>query len=613
MLRDSLEYPDLSMVKTLILLLCCLSLSACWQQSKQPPSGAVSAQQVEALPYPEMGGYGGERVMGNASLPNSFNPYLASDAASLNVIYQMFEGLTAYDALKHRVVPALAERWESNADKTVWTFHLRPDHKWSDGEPLSAADVVFTYRLMQNPQIPNNYRDFWSYLEEPPKVEALDAQTVRFTLAKPFAPLLFNLMAPILPRHILAESMTLETGKGPEFLRRWGIFEDPAQIVVNGPWRLKNYDAGERVVLERNPHYYLRDKQGRRLPYLERLLILDMPSVQAALLRFRRGELDTYLMQASDYELLGAEQQKKDFTIYNLGPTPSSLFLSFNMSTARRANGEPVVAQHKQRWFRDLAFRRAISHLIDKQGLINSVYQGRAVSQYSHINQHNPFFHTKLQDYEYNPELARKILADAGYHWRKDGQLLDAQDVPVSFELTTNVSSPERDASCALLRQSWKKVGIEVHYRPTHFSLLVQRMHESYDWDMMLMGMASNSLEPHFSASRWRLNGRMHIFNKGHADSWAGQATSFEPWEQHMQELYTQAAGEMDFEKRRQLYWRAQELEREQLPFIYTVSEINLVAVSNRFGNVRPSIYGGSGLHQVNWNSAWHFERPALH
>jgi len=592
-----------------------LFLSACWSQEKTSESlNVISSHEVEALTYPESGRYGGERMMGNPSLPNSFNPYLATDAASLAVIYQMFVGLTAYDAMKQEVVPALAERWESNADKTLWTFYLRPDLLWSDGSALTADDVAFTYQqVINNQEIPNNYKDFWAYQGRFPKINILDERTIVFELEQPFAPFLYNLMAPIVPKHVFQNTVTSGSANQPLFFKLWGLDVHPDKLITNGPWKLGAYIPGERVVLERNPHYYGRDVSGQPLPYLERMVLLDVQNAQAALLRFRRKELDSYLMNPVDYELLGPEQQKGDFSIYNLGPSPSSLFVAFNMSTARRQDGTPVVDPVKSRWFRDLHFRQALSHLIDKSGLIDSVYRGRAVPQFSHLNQHNPFFNAHLQDYEYNPKKARQILSDAGYTWDANNKLHDKEGALVRFELTTNVSNSERDATCAHLRRSWAEVGIDVTYRPTHFSLLVGRLHDTYDWDAMLIGFASNSLEPHFSSSRWKLDGRMHVFNKGHAKNWKGQATEFFDWEQEMENIYQKAALETDFVQRQKLYWRAQEIEREYLPFLYTVSEMNLLAVRNNLGNIRPSVYGGSGLHQINWNSALHYLKADVH
>lgn len=562
--------------------------------------------------YPEPGAFGGERQMGNTALPNSFNPYLASDAASLSVIYQMFTGLTAYDALQQKLVPALAERWEHNAEGTRYVFTLRPDLHWSDGHPLTAQDVVFTYnQVINNPLIPNNYRDFWAYQQRFPRVEALNDLQVSFTLDKPFAPLLFNVMAPILPAHLLAQDVVPdEQGKLP-FFYRWNLDVKPEKLVVNGPWRLQYYRPGERVVLEKNPHFYLKNAEGRRLPYLDRLVLMDVQSHQAALLRFRQGELDTYIMNPADYDLLAEEQEERQFTIYNLGPSPSSLFVMLNQSLAKDEQGKPLVDPVKSKWFRDLNFRKALAWSMDKSGMIDSIYKGRATPQYVHLNQHNPFFHTGLTDYPYDVEAARQLLRQSGFYWNEKQELFDAEGHRVRFELTTNSANIERDATCSLLRRQWRKLGIEVDYKPVTFSVLVQKMHDSHRWEAMMVGLASNSLEPHFSSSRWRLDGRMHLFNMGNTKRFGTRATQYAGWERQMESLYQEASETLDPERRKDLYWRAQELEYANLPYLYTVSETSLVAVSDRLGNIRPSIYGGSGLHQVNWNSPYHYLRSA--
>ncbi|MBF2052600.1 MAG: ABC transporter substrate-binding protein [Candidatus Sericytochromatia bacterium] len=592
-------------------LLVCFVVTACPAEVSETAQTAPATAAGISAPtsaYPEIGQPGGERVMGMAALPATFNPYVASDAASMTLSQQLFVGLTAYDAVQKKLVPALAERWEHNPEQTVWTFVLCEGLKWSDGQPLTADDVAFTYQqVIDNPLLPNNYRDFWAYLPTFPQVKALDARTVQFVLPRPFSPLLYNLMAPIVPRHIFADSLQPDSDGRLPFAQRWNLNTPPETVVSSGPWRLVRYVPGQRVVLARNPHYYERDAQGQQLPYLERLQILEVQNAQTALLRFRQGELDTYLMSPGDYELLGPEQQQGHFTIHNLGPAPSSLFVMFNQSTARRADGTPLVDPVKSRWFRDPAFRKALSHLIDKQGLIDSVYKGRAVSQYSHLNSHNPFYHTGLSDYTYDPARSRAILAAAGYRWDAENRLLDAQGQRVRFELTTNAANAERDATCALLRQAWSEIGMEVTYRPQAFQVLVGEIHERFSWEVMLLGLASNSLEPHFSSSRWRLDGRMHLFNMGHASYWQGQPTTYTDWEQELEQMYREAAHETDPLQRQAHYWRAQEIERDALPFLYTVSEMNLVAVRNHLGNIRPSVYGGNGLQQVNWNSAWHF------
>ncbi|PIQ27777.1 hypothetical protein COW36_07655 [bacterium (Candidatus Blackallbacteria) CG17_big_fil_post_rev_8_21_14_2_50_48_46] len=570
------------------------------------PQPSASASPVFV---PEIGSPGGIRVVGNTALPNTFNPYLASESSSLAVIYRMFSGLTRLNAATRQIEPDLAESWQESPDHREYTFRLRPGLKWSDGMPLTAADVLFTYeQVINNPGIPNNYRDFWSYQGAFPQLEQLDSLTVRIRLKQPFAPALYNLAAPLVPRHIFQAAVKPDSQGQVVFNHMWGLTSKPTEIVVNGPWQLARYLPGQRVELRPNPHYYEHDAKGQPLPYLKQLVFLDVQDSNTALLKFREGETDTYDLRPEDYELLNPEQAQGKFTIHNLGASPSSLFVMLNQSTALKADGKPLVDPVKSAWFRNLKFRQALSHTLDKQGLIDSVYKGRAAVQTTHLNSHNPYFNPNIPDYGYDPGKARQLLKEAGFKWSDQGVLFDAQGHRVEFELSTNISSPQRDATCALLRREWQKLGIKVNYRPRLLNALINQIHQTLDWEVILMGFAGSSFEPHFSSSRWKRDGRMHLFNLGHPAHWKGQRpTQYEPWEAEMEKLYTEAAVLMAPEERKKLYWKAQELEREHLPFLYTVSELSLLAVRNHLGNIYPTIFGGSGLNQINWNSQYHF------
>ncbi|MEZ0374819.1 MAG: ABC transporter substrate-binding protein, partial [Candidatus Sericytochromatia bacterium] len=572
-------------------------------ESDTPPSPAKQLYQLKAF---EIGRPGGSRTIAVASLPNSFNPYLGSEQSSLAVLTQLFVGLVRIDALHGKMEPALAESLNPNADKTVWTIRLRPNLKWSDGKPLTAEDVVFTYKaIIDNPNIPNNYRDFWAYQGQFPKVSALDARTVRFTLTQPFAPFENNLVAPILPRHVFAAAVRPDAQNNVRFNQMWGLDAKLGEIVSNGPWKLVNYVPGARVELVPNPHYFERDTKGQRLPYLDKLIFLEAADANVALIKFQRGETDAYALRPEDYDLLAPRQKSEGFTIHNLGPSPSQLFVSFNQSTARRADGKPLVDPLRSAWFRNRAFRQALALSIDKQALIQSVYQGRATSQFSHLSPRNPFFATRLTDYGHDPAQARRLLERAGFHQNDAGQLRDPTGHAVGFELSTNTGSPQRDAICAQLRRAWGALGIRVDYRPRPFNLISRQLHESHDWEALVLGLAGSAIEPHFSSSRWMRSGRMHLFNMGSGPEWQGKATDFAPWEKQMEALYAQAAVTPAADARRVLYTHAQLLERAELPFIYLVSELSLLAVRDSLGNARPSIYGGSGLLQLNWNSQY--------
>ncbi len=591
-------------LSALLISLNLLTLSAC-----QPQEQATVHQGQPAADAPlEIGQPGGSRVISVNALPNSFNPYLGSEQSSLVVNNQLFLGLLRIDAQNGKMEPSLAASITPDASKKVWTVKLHPNLKWSDGQPLSADDVIFTYtRIIDNPGIVNNYRDFWAYQGKFPKLTKKDAQTVVFTLNQPFAPFEHNLAAPILPQHVFAKAVTPAADGRVAFNQMWGLNADVKKIVTSGPWQLAKHEPGARLTLVPNPHYHQRDAKGQKLPYLNELIFSEAAESDVALMRFRRGDTDAYLLRPEDYEILEPLAKAEDFTIYNLGPTPSQLFVSLNQSTARRADGTPLVDPVKSSWFRNPAFREALSHAIDKNAMIHSIYKGRASSQFSHLSRYNPYYDNSLKDYGYNPQKAHKLLYDAGFRQSANGELYDDKRNRVSFDLTTNTGNTQRDAICALLARDWGKLGIKINYRPQPFNLVSRQIHEAYDWDALVFGLGGSPIEPHFSSSRWKQDGRMHLFNMGSGSSWKGKPTQHEPWEAEMEKLYADAAVSTDEAARKALYIKAQQLEHQQLPFLYLVSELNLVAVRNTLGNARPSIYGGSGPQQINWNAQYHY------
>ena len=225
----------------LFLFAAILSAASCTQKKDEKP-----AVLNEGEPK-----YGGSLVEGATSDPKSFNPVVAKETSTTAVTGYIFEGLTQMNPFTTEIEPNLAKSWEFSKDGKVWTFYLRDDVKWSDGKPLTADDVVFTYNeLYYNKAIPASARDILTIEGKNIKVEKVDNFTVRFTLPKPFAPLLFALGQDILPKHIL--ETVVKAGK---FNSHWGVNTPPDQIVGTGPFLLSEYVSSQRVVVKKNPNY----------------------------------------------------------------------------------------------------------------------------------------------------------------------------------------------------------------------------------------------------------------------------------------------------------------------------------------------------------------------
>lgn len=587
-------------------------LTGCPALPEDDASAAVSidSSKIKSHTLPEkyepaIGKRGGMRIVSSVSLPKTFNAALAAETSSTDIIGQMYLGLVSTNPITTEVEPSLAESWTISPDKRTYTFTLRKDLKWSDGHPLTADDVVFTFNeIIDNKLIPNNYRDGLLVNDQFPKVTKIDTLRVSFTTPVPFVPFLRGLGDPIMPKHVFEGTTKPDKDGRVKFNQMWGLNTDIREIVVNGPWKLADYRPGQWVVLEPNPYYYLKDKQGGSLPYLDKFITIEVQDQSTEIIKYMAKETDALALRAEDYDVLEPLQKKGNFEIVNMGPATGTLFVMFNQSTAQNDKGKPVVDPIKSAWFRNKKFRQALAHAIDKEGMIQSIYRGRALPQFSHISQQNPFYNPNTPQYEYNLAKAAAKLAEAGFKKNANGELFDPEGHRVEFNLVTNAGNTMRDAACAILRRDWGKLGIKVNYQPIQFNIMVQQIDQTLDWEAMMIGLTGSAIEPHFGINTWKLDGRMHMFNMGHPSNWKGKkGTTFEPWEREVLALYEKAAQEFDFEKRKQLYWKSQEIVAENLPFLYTVNQLSLVTYRKNLGNIFPSIHGGSALGVINWNT----------
>ena len=509
--------------------------------------------------------------------PKTLNPALAQETTSTAVLGEVFSGLTRTDLKTMKPEPDLAERWEVSKDGKVWTFYLRKDLRWSDGTPFTADDVVFTFNeIYYNDQVPTSARDILTIRGKKIKVEKVDERTVRFTLPEPFAPFLNALSVEILPKHKLEKHI-----KEGTFNTAWNVATDPKEIVGTGPWIIKEYVKGQRIVFERNPYYWEKDEEGRKLPYIKRKIGIIVSEPDTALLKFKNGEVDYIGLRAQDIQFI-ARMRRPDVKVFDLGPTPSTTFLVFNQ------NPRAKIDRHKLRWFTNPTFRRAISHAIDREGISYLVYNGLAEPLYSPITPANrPYFKKEIFPvYEYDLEKARELLRSIGFEDRDgDGILEDPEGNDLKFTLITNAGNKERETIGNIIKEDLKKIGIEVHFQPIDFNSLVSRLTAPpYEWEAVIIGL-TGSMDPHFGRNVWHSSGQLHMWNPRQKEP----ATS---WEKRINELIDRGATEINFEKRVEIYREMYRIISEVQPMIYIATPKSLLASYDRFGNLFPTVWG---------------------
>lgn len=533
--------------------------------------------------------YGGQLVLSTTSDPKSFNEIIAKETSTSDALAFMFEGLMTFNVFTMQPEPLLAESWETSPDGLQWTFHLRKDVRWHDGVPLTADDVVFTFTdLIFNPDIPASARDIFTIDDKIFEVKKIDDHTVQFILPVRFAPFLRGLTQAILPKHILEAAV-----KEKRFNSTWGIDTDPRQIIGTGPYRLERYIPGERLIYRANPDYWKRSSNGDKLPYIKEIVVLIVRNVNVELLKFLEGTLDVYDLRGSDFPYLKPLENEKNFTVHDLGPDMGSSFIAFNMNPRKDPkSGAPFLSPEKLAWFSDVNFRRAVAHAVDKQRILDIVKFGLGYFQDSALGPGAGFFHNpNVTKYGYDLEKAKRILEGAGYIDRNgDGFREDSSGNTVEFTIYTNADNNERMDIGSILRGDLERIGIKAHLRGVEFNTLVSKLNASFDWDTLVLGL-TGGVEPHFGKNVWTSVGQLHFWNPG-------QDQPATDWEKRLDELFSAGVQELDENKRKIIYDEFQQIVSDQIPVVYTVLAAKLKAVRNKFGNLKPSNYGGI-LHNI--------------
>ncbi len=559
------------------------------------PRGSIVGQlrsNAEEFEY-TTGEHGGTLTFATISEPLTFNLAISNDASSSGVLGYLFEGLTETSWLTDQVEPSLAESWEHSEDGLTWTFHLRRDVKWHDGEPFTAHDVEFTFnRIIYNHDIPASSRPTFHFRflneetgeweESPMTVRALDDYTVECVLPVPFATFLRSMGTAIYPRHVLESHVDDGT-----FTTTWDINTDPVEVIGTGAFTIESYVPGERVVFVRNPDYWLKDDDGNSLPYLDRVVHVIVPELEDELEKFLEGEADVHGVLGEELAELEPLQEEKNFTIYRRGPAFGTSFVAFNMNPGSNPDtGEPYLPSHKLEWFRNQEFRQAVAYAIDKDRIIDEAQHGEGYAQWSSVSPAAGEFHNpNVRRYEYDLDRANEILDGLGWlDTDGDGIREDGEGNEIEFSMVTNAGNSVRETVGEIVHEGMTQIGLKVDYRVIEFGQLVDQLTETFDWEATVIGLTGGT-DPHSGITVWHSAEGLHLW-------YPNQPEPATEWEAELDEIYITASQELDRDSRVELYHRAQEIVAENLPLIYTTLSERLSAVRNVFGNTTPTLYG---------------------
>lgn len=542
---------------------------------------------------------GGTLIIPTLSGPRTVNDTVSKETSSSDVI-ALFMSWGGTMIERHGVTgefrPSLAERWDGprltrdGGMEIIW--YLRRGVRWSDGRPFTADDVVFTLNeIYTNPDIPSSFKDvIRSTNNHLPKATKINDFTVRMYYPEPFR-LAFRYLGGmyIFPKHI-AERWVREK----KFAEFWTVDSiNKKEIVGLGPFIPVEYVPDQFVRFVANPNYWKKDKNGVQLPYLNEVVYRIISSQDAQKLAFEKGEVDIYSPRGTEFAYFKENEKKFNITVTSHGPAFGTQFVVFNWN-----NKDPA----KREWFRNVNFRRAIAYAMDKKKMIDTLFNGLAMEQWSPVSMASPFYNEKVTaKYPYDLNKARAELRQGGFSWDKNGKLIDRQGRPVKFTLETNAGNTIREGIGNILTAALKQLGMEVTFVPGDFNTLVNRMLNVGDWDAIIIGLTGSD-EPQGGRNVWAVDGSLHFWNfSPEVKEWVDPKAYFLPdFEKEIDKIFAENVRILDENVVKDYWARFQKIASEQLPLIYTVNSLRLFAWRNTVKNVNIGLFGGT-----TWNLDW--------
>ena len=517
------------------------------------------------------------------SEPRTFNRVI--DANFPVDLYAILTGskLVRVNRATRAVEPALAERWTTSPDNLTYTLTLRDGLAWSDGTPFTSADVLFSFQAIYDPKVPSILASAVKVSGQPLKVSAPDARTVVVTLPGTFGPgiaILDNVH--LFPRHKLEASL-----KSGTFAQSLGVTTPPSDLAVMGPFMLRSYEAGQRLIFDRNPRYWKKDAAGLQLPYLDQVVLEVVPDQNAELLRLQSGQIDMLQAQIrpEDVATLRPLVDQGRIRILELGVGVDPDLLFFNL------RGPYWEKDPRRSWLLTKEFRKAISHAVDREAYANTVFLGAGVPIWGPITPGNKeWFSPNIQRYGHSVDRAREILAGLGLSNRDgDEWLEDAGNTEARFTLLTyrGISSLERGA--AVVRDALKAVGVAVDVVALEQGALVQRMFKGQFEAIFFF--FSGALDPSMNLDFWLSSGSAHVWN-------IGQPKPATDWEKEIDDVMLEMTAQVDQAERKRLFEQVQKIFAEHLPVLYFVAPRLHMGVTDRVGGLEPAVT----RPQLLWN-----------
>jgi peptide/nickel transport system substrate-binding protein len=574
----------------------------CFSGCGKKPENVLSGNSAANYPLPDPplladcnpGIPGGRLIVSTFGEPKTFNPITANETSSQEVYRFLFASLLGFDPIKQEIEPGLAESWTNAPDGKTWTFKLRKNLRWSDGEPLTADDVVFTMNdVIYNPKIDNVTRDALMVGGKEFTVTKIDDLTIQVVTPEIYAPFLegFGAGVPIMPKHVLEKYV-----KAGTFASAYGADWKPAQLVGSGPFIIKEYKPAQYTLLARNPYFFEVDSKGQRLPYLDNIIYSVVPDWNAMSLRMLHGESDVDdFVKPDEYDTFKSAETDGKIKLLEPGIGLEVAYFVFNENTNINKTGKPLIDSKKLIWFRDTKFRQACAYAIDRDAIIKAIYSGRSAPNYGFVTVGNKkWFNPNIPKYPHDLDKALALLKEIGIEKRNgDDFATDADGNKIEFVLNTNTGNGPREKTALLIVSDLQKLGFHVIFQPIDFNTLIDRMDNTYNYDSVLMVMGGDSTDPAFNMNVLKSSGFSHEW-------FPRQKSPSTDWEVRIDYLMNAELKTLDFNERKKDFDEVQMIIAEQQPLIFTVVPVYFAAARTDIGNLRPTPLNG---FRVTWNA----------
>ncbi len=536
---------------------------------------------------------GGTLVLGTVDLPTTFNPFTArilSDAFRINIL---LPSLVAFNGANLSYGCYVCSDFEISEDGTAVTYTLRDGILWSDGEPLTAEDIMYSIELHANPDINSRNISKFALGGQPVVWEQLDENTLVQRMPQVDAAALDLANFPIVPEHVFRPVFEADGAAGVQEI--WNVNTDPSELVAAGPFKVKEFRINEELVLERNPNYFVQDEAGTQLPYLDEIRVKTGADSNALLALFLAGELDLFQAELID-EVVGI-RDAIDAGRVDAVLLPNAAFTAVTSTVHPNfQNQDPFLTE----LFRDVRFRRAISHLIDRESIIELALGGLGTPLHGPFSSGNTRFYNEdafvegESKFSFDPEAAAALLAELGFSERNaDGLLVDSEGRTISFNILGNASEPVQRVAGQIVSEDMGAAGLDVTITIADTGSVVAPAMRNFDedgnrtFDFMFTNFGGVA-DPPTRRNLYVLDGRARLWNLPLPGESAPQRV--EPFEVELAELANKALATFDEAERREIYTEFQRMAGANLPLIYMYTQGLNFARSNRVGNTQDQL-----------------------